>query len=245
MQRVKNSTIEWLPFLQHNQAIIGSSTRIGGKSTGKFQSLNLGLNTQDNVKTIEQNRTLFFNTIAPKMHIVYLNQTHSSCILDADAPNFKNFSAADGIFTTQKNKLLCITIADCGSVLFCDEAFTVVCAIHCGWRGVKDGIIQNALKILSEKVDLSTVSAYLGPMIRCAHYEVGKEFLGYFSSEYFSEKNGKLYFDLNNLIINSLLRGGIGSVQDCGYDTFATPELFFSYRRDANTGRMCTFIGLK
>jgi len=82
-------------------------------------------------------------------------------------------------------------------------------------------------------------------MIRCSNYEVGKEFLGYFGSEHFKESNGKLFLDLNNVILTTLMRANIGSVIDCGIDTYLSPETFYSHRLNNTTGRMCAFIGLK
>jgi len=237
--------IKWLSIKDDDEIIAGFSTRNGGFSKDNYNGLNIGLNTKDSKSDIHKNRTLLFSTIAPSMQIIHLNQTHSNIIHSIDSDNFKVFSDGDGLITTLKNKLLCITIADCGSVLFHDEQNSVACAIHCGWKGTKDGIIQSALDLLSDYTDLSTIHAYVGPMIRCMSYEVGKEFLNYFDSEYFKEQNGKLYFDLNQVIISKLFRANLASITDCGIDTFTSPDTYYSHRYNNNTGRMCAFIGLK
>lgn len=232
-------------FENTNDIIVGVSTRKGGYSNGSYESLNLGINTNDEKALVLQNREVFFSSFPPEMQIIHLNQTHSNIVHNCDSELFKVFCDGDGLISQQKNKLLCITIADCGSVLFHDKDFTVACAIHCGWKGTQSGIIESALIEISKITDLQNIHAYLGPMIRCSNYEVGREFLNYFDSEYFKEHNGKLYFDLNQLIISKLLKANLASVTDCGFDTFSEPELFFSHRRDSNSGRMCAFIGLK
>ena len=237
--------IKWISFLDNPQVTIGASTRIGGYSKTSYEGLNVGINTADNPTIIEKNRSLLFSSVAPSMQVFHLNQTHSNILHNVDNESFTMFCDGDGLLTTEKNKLLCITIADCGSVLFHDEDNTIACAIHCGWKGTQKGIIQSALDQLSQWTDLDKIHAYIGPMIRCSNYEVGKEFLSYFDSEYFKENNGKLFFDLNQVIISKLLRANLASVNDCGFDTFSSPETFYSHRYNNTTGRMCAFIGLK
>ena len=237
--------LKWLSYIDNEQIIAGISTRQGGFSQDGYESLNLGINTADSVENISKNRSRFFTTVAPTMDVIHLNQTHSSLVLNADDNSFKLFSDGDGLITTTKNKLLSITLADCGSVLFHDDTFSVICAIHCGWKGTKLGIINTALEMLSTYTNLENIHAYIGPMIRCSNYEVGKEFLEHFSSEYFKESNGKLYLDLNQVIISKLFRANLASITDCGFDTFSEPDLFFSHRRNALRGRICAFIGLK
>jgi YfiH family protein len=236
---------KWLSFIDNEQIIAGISTRQGGFSQDGFESLNLGINTTDRLETISRNRSRFFSTVAPSMEVIHLNQTHSSIVLNTDDDSFKLLSDGDGLITTTKNKLLTITLADCGSVLFHDDTYSVIGAVHCGWKGTKLGIINSALDMLSRYTDLENIHAYIGPMIRCSSYEVGKEFLEHFSSEYFKESNGKLYLDLNQVIISKLFRANLASITDCGFDTFTEPDLFFSHRRNPQSGRMCAFIGLK
>ena len=245
MDIISKNGLKYLSFNENAHVLAGVSTRIGGYSTGEYSELNVGINTKDDKESIKRNREHLFNTIAPNMQVCHLNQTHSALIQDVDNHEYEVFCNGDGLITTERNKLLCITIADCGSVLFHDDEFTVACAIHCGWRGTRDGIVGEALRLLAQWTDLSNIHAYIGPMIRQPSYEVGKEFTTMFNSAFFSEKGGKLTFDLNAFIINTLSRAGITSISDCGYDTFQSSELFFSHRRYASTGRMCAFIGLK
>jgi len=245
MDFISKNNITWLSYFNNFQALAGVSTKTGGFSTGNYEGLNVGLNTADDKTIIQKNRELLFTTVAPQMEVIHINQTHSNIIHNTQDSSFKIFSDGDGLITTERNKLLCITLADCGSVVFHDEDFTVVCAIHCGWKGTQTGIIQAAINELLKHTELDKIHAYVGPMIRCSNYEVGKEFLGYFGSEHFKESNGKLFLDLNNVILTTLMRANIGSVIDCGIDTYLSPETFYSHRLNNTTGRMCAFIGLK
>jgi len=244
MDFITKNGVTWFSFSQNSRLLAGFSTRIGGFSKGEYASMNLGINTNDDKEIIDRNRNLFFNTVALGFKVNYLNQIHTADILNVDSPDFRMFCEGDGLFTTSRNALLSVTIADCGSVLFHDENFSFACAIHCGWKGVQQGIISKAVELISQYADLSNVSAYIGPMIRCPHYEVGREFLNYFDPGYFVDKDGKLYFDLNMYIINKLTRSGISSIVDCGFDTYFSPEYFFSHRRNNAAGRIVAFIGI-
>jgi YfiH family protein len=245
MNFLQKKNITYLSYIDNASILAGVSTRIGGYSTGEYSTMNLGINTQDDPLLVRKNREHFFSSIAPSFEIIHLNQTHSATVHDADTPTFQSFSDGDGLITTETGKLLCVSIADCGSVIFHDDLFTIACAIHCGWRGTKSGIIQEALRLLSQWTDLSNIHAYIGPMIRQSSYEVGQEFSSMFGSEYFSDQAGRRMFDLNALIINTLTRAGLSSISDCGYDTYQEPSLFFSHRRSPHAGRMCAFVGLK
>jgi len=157
MDFVIKNDIKWLSILENTELTAGFSTRIGGYSKGSYGGLNIGLNTNDDASKIAKNRELLFKTIAPSMVDFYLNQTHSNLVHNIDLDSFKIFCNGDGLVTTQKNKLLCITIADCGSILFHDDKNSIVCAIHCGWKGTQLGIIQNALDQLSKYTDLENI----------------------------------------------------------------------------------------
>lgn len=232
---------EWI---NNGKCLAGFSTRKGGVSNGVYSSMNVGLHSKDERQNILANRIKLFDSVAPNFDVVNLHQIHSSDIVEVDA-NFKNDTEADGFFTTCRNTLLTISIADCGSVLFHDKEFTIIAGLHCGWRGTKDGIIQNMIKKLSSFVDPKNLTAYIGPMISKDNYEVGREFLDYFPHRFIEARNDSLYLDLNGRVEALLRESNVGTIFNAQLDTFSNQELFFSYRRDGQTGRMCSFIGLK
>lgn len=231
-------------WIENEHCIAGFSTRKGGASTGVYASMNTGLHSADNPALVLQNRATFFNALAPQCSIAHLRQIHSAKIVRVDS-SFVNDTEADGFFTTQKGVVLSISIADCGSVLFHDKHFSLIAALHCGWRSTRDGIIQNMLAELSSFVDPSELTAYIGPMIAQENYEVGSEFLDYFPKKFLATQNGSLHLDLNGCVEELLKAQGVGSIFNPKIDTYSKPDLFFSYRRDGLTGRMCSFIGLK
>lgn len=245
IKQVFENDISWFSFIDNEFITAGFSTLKGGYSTDSFLGLNVGLNTTDNVENVIKNRTLLFNFVAPKMDVYYLNQVHSNILYDISCEIFVKSSDGDALFCDKKNQLLCVTIADCGSILFYDTAYTVIAAVHCGWKGTKDGVIENTIEKLSKHSSLENITACIGPMIHCENYEVGAEFYDFFDKTYFKNINNRLTFDLHAVIIDTLKQNGVSRIIDSNMDTYSNPDLFYSHRRNNCTGRMCAFIGLK
>ncbi len=237
---ITKNNISYIEFLRNKKCIVGVSTRLGGVSTGNYASLNLGLNTGDNPENVQENRQQFFNTIAPNCEIAYLTQTHSNIVRYVDE-HFKNGIEGDALFTCTPNILLSITTADCGAVVLHDRNFTIVAAIHCGWRGLHSHIIEKTILEMSAFVNPQNLSAYIGPSIAQKNYEVGEEFFDYFPAEYIASENGQYFFNINQYIVNSLHSANVGKVINTELDTFSETKYFFSYRRYSETGRMSIF----
>lgn len=231
-------------WLDTDTCIAGFSTRKGGVSSGVYESMNTGLHSKDDAKNVKQNRQLFFDVVAPGFRVANLKQIHSADIVRVDS-FFCNDVEADGFYTTEKGVILSVSIADCGSVLFHNDDFSLIAGLHCGWKGTRDGIIQNMVKILSGFSHPQSLTAYVGPMIQQENYQVGEEFLGFFPRQFFCQKEGSYYFDLNSCVEQILHDCNVGTVYNAKLDTFSNKDLFYSYRRDGQTGRMCSYIGLK
>lgn len=239
-----DAVIPYYEFIHNDSCIAGFSTRKGGKSKSEFAGLNLGLNTEDNPENVENNRRSFFQQVAPYHKVMHLTQTHSGTVLQVEH-DFKNGSEADAFYTTNKHILLTITTADCGAILLHDADYRVAAAIHCGWHGAKQEIIERTIAEISHIAPTENFIAYIAPMILVDNYEVGTEFLHYFDSQYLLKKEGKLYFDLNKKIVHSLQYAGIKTIHNSHIDTYTQSELFYSYRKNNTTGRLCSFIGLQ
>jgi len=244
MELTDKNGISYLSYIDNQKISAGFSSRIGGVCKGKISGLDLGLFTESAEKDIIQNRRLFFEAVAPEMQIANLKQTHSTDIWTVEDVNSIP-AEGDGLITKNKNILLCVAAADCGSVIFHDNDYSVAAAIHCGWKGTRDGIVEKMLEKLSAYTDLKNISAYIGPMIHKSSYEVGTEFQDYFDSKYLTPKQDKFLLDLPLCIKDKLQEGGTGSVMLADFDTFSRTDLFYSYRKEGTTGRMLAFIGIK
>jgi hypothetical protein len=135
--------------------------------------------------------------------------------------------------------VLGVRTADCVPVFFWDAVNRVAGIAHGGWKGVKDGIINQMLKIFEKKcgTKMGDLRIAIGPSIRKCCYEVGNEFLGYFPGFYKGKDASKGRLDLVGVIKSRLLKRGVleSHIQDTGLCTVCENKKFFSYRMEAQT----------
>lgn len=221
------------------------TTRAGGISTGSYASLNLGDHVKDNPLHVAHNRQLLSPFLPTEP--VWLQQVHGIRVIDASTSSC--LETADASFSTRK-EVVCVTMtADCLPVLLCDEAGTVVAAIHAGWRSLCDGVIEAAVEVMPGEA--SHLMAWLGPAIGPEAFEVGGEVRQQFivqdaqAEAAFRPHGNKWLGDLYTIARRRLQSSGITRIYGGGRCTYSEPESFFSFRRDGDTGRMATFIWLE
>ncbi|MDA3883183.1 MAG: peptidoglycan editing factor PgeF [Bacteroidales bacterium] len=239
----KYGNISFVSCRSNPLCIGGFSTRNGGVSKGPYYSLNLGLQTGDKESAVTENRQRFCNAIAPGYKVVHVEQIHSNIVQYVDKEY--EVTQGDAFFTQEKNVLLTISTADCAPILIHDEEYSIIAAIHCGWRGAREKIIEQTIAQLSLYVSPENLRAYIGPMIQQSSYEVGAEFDALFPRQFIKKESGKRYFDLNSYIEDVLVESGVGRITNTRLCTYSNPDMFFSHRRDGDTGRMVSFIGLE
>ena len=155
----------------HNVSTL-STTREGGVSKAPYNSLNLGLHVNDSQANVLKNRSVL-NNFLPNPAI-WLNQIHSADVITVDQQfDFNKLHNADALYTRLVDQPLAIMTADCLPILLASNDGTEVAAIHGGWRGLKQGIIQNALKCFNAKPE--NIYAWIGPAIGPDQFEVGVE----------------------------------------------------------------------
>ena len=159
-------------------------------------------------------------------------------------------------FSVQKGKVCAVLTADCLPVLLCDQSGTMVAAIHAGWRGLCDGIIETSITKLRHATGVkpSALLAWLGAAIGPSAFVVGNEVRAQFIAQdkqaehAFEWRGGLWYGDLYALACQRLNRQGVSQIFGGGVDsdfcTYTDSERFFSFRRDGVTGRMATVIWL-
>lgn len=217
----------------------GFFTRQGGVSSGMFSSLNVTFDKGDPPDNVRENRHRICQTMEtlPK-NLITLKQTHSTKVFfidEASSPDSKTESReGDAIITNVPGLLLGIQTADCVPILLTDTASQWIGAIHAGWKGAYEGIIDEVLKSLKQQgVNPATLVAALGPCIWQDSYEVSQEFYERFPPSFF--KTGKTdqhwYFDLPGYVTWRLQKAGVSQILPSVGDTFKGEDLFFSYRR--------------
>ena len=221
---------------------VAFSTRNGGVSEGPYESLNLGILTDDDQRRVAENRGLLASEIRLDPARVAMGwQVHGTDLLDWDAPpdegGYASPGAAlarvDGHTTTVAGLGLLVLVADCLPVALIAPGRAAM--VHCGWRGLAGGIVERALAGFDE-----TPAAAIGPGIGRCCYEVGDEVLVEFarsagSLEGVSE--GRM-LDLRAIVRRKLEAAGVSRIEDVDLCTSCRPDLFFSHRRDRGvTGR--------
>lgn len=173
-------------------------------------------------------------------NLVMVKQVHGSAIVVAGRPDPELLETpADGLITKTPGLVLGVRTADCVPVFFWDPVQKVAGIAHGGWKGVKDGIIAQMLKIFEKScgTKMGDLRVAIGPSIRKCCYEVGKEFLGHFPGFYRAKDAAKGHLDLVGVIKSRLLKRGIpeSQVHDTGLCTVCENKKFFSYRMETQT----------
>jgi polyphenol oxidase len=235
-----------------------TTTRIGGISLPPFGSLNLGSRTGDDLNNIIENRRRIIKgeNIPSEPH--WLNQTHSTTVLDISKIQVKPATGmigdteqleADGSYTTRANQVSVVLTADCMPVLFCSAEGKQVAAAHAGWRGLCHGILEETAKKF--KCNTNEILVWLGPAISVQKFEVGvevkKQFEEYNQNAHHAfklidAKQQKYLADLYMIAKQRLNAIGISQIYGGNYCTHTEHDLFYSYRRENKTGRMATMI---
>jgi hypothetical protein len=225
------------------------STRMGGVSIAHFASLNFGAHVGDDPIAVAENRQLLSAYLPTEP--VWVNQVHGVDVIDAAVSSC--LQNADASFTTKPN-VVCVTMtADCLPLLLCDKKGSVVAAVHAGWRGLCDGVIEAA--IAKMQVSPSEILVWLGPAIGPNAFEVGDDVREQFlvkdsQAELAFKRNGDKWMCNLYLIARQRLNN-LGVMQVYGasvnedFCTYTDKARFFSFRRDNVTGRMASMIWLE
>lgn len=219
------------------------TTRIGGFSKGPYQSLNLGDHVGDDPLIVAANRQLLTQFVPTEP--VWMRQVHGTQVIDAALASC--LPEADAAFARAPETVCCVMTADCLPILLCDHTGSVVAAVHAGWRGLLNGVIETA--VVSMQASPPDLMAWLGPAIGSGAFEVGDEVRTAFvdvdenSRHAFAAlENGKWLADIYLLARQRLAAMGVNEIYGGDFCTYSDATRFFSYRRDQVTGRMATLI---
>jgi YfiH family protein len=222
------------------------------------EGLNVGWGADDDPEAVRENRRRAVEAVAPGAGLVTLHQTHSPDALYVTEP-FPDDARphADAMVTNRPGLLLGILTADCAPVLFADREAGVIGAAHAGWKGAFSGVVEATVAEMERRgAQRSRIAAAVGPCIARRSYEVDEAFLRRFAeadaeNERFfgASREGHHHFDLEGFVLSRLAEAGLSTVEALGQDTYAQPDLFFSYRRathlaEPTYGRQISLIAL-
>ena len=234
---------------EHASGVVhGFSTRLGGVSTGIYESLNLGSTRGDDSEHVRENYRRFFAAVGADLSTVAMtNQVHSDVVRPVTTADIKaglldpEPYEADGLVTDIPGVALVIFSADCLPILLYDPVRRVIAAVHAGWRGTAAGIVERAVEKMSfygcRPVD---ILAAIGPGISQCCFETHEDVpnamttaLGVRATPFLSPiENGKFKVDLKGINALRLERAGlhtehISVATDC---TACLPEKYWSHR---------------
>ncbi len=220
------------------------TTRAGGFSTSPFDSLNLALHVGDDPGHVAQNRQLLQQELNLPAEPGWINQTHGIHAVTLEQESSRD---ADAAITRVRGIVAVVMTADCLPILICNRDGNEVAAVHAGWRGLQAGVIQAALAKM--KSPSGKLLAWIGPGISQACFEVGAEVRAAFIDSmqdgqpfFKANRKGHWLCDLAGLAELVLKRQGVIDVYRAPNCSYRDAELFFSYRRNATTGRMASLI---
>jgi YfiH family protein len=225
------------------------TTREGGVSVGPYASLNLGGHCGDQPLAVAQNRQRVALQVgaAPR----WLKQVHGVRVVEMEQGRLDTEPEADAALTRQPGVPVAVMTADCLPLLFCHRHQPLVAAVHAGWRGLCQGVIESTVEALHANPE--DLLVWLGPAIGPAAYEVGDEVRSAFvakypvcASEFHPMASGKWLANLYGLAWQRLKRLGVEQIYGGTECTYSDSARFFSHRRDGGTtGRMASIIWME
>jgi len=220
-----------------------TTLRTGGVSVMPYDSLNPATHVGDDADCVRENRHRIKTMLALPAEPVWLEQTHSNLAIDAGQSN--TVQQADASVTNVAGVVCAVMTADCLPLLICSNDGKKIAAIHAGWKGLLASIISNTLAALAT----TDVLVWLGPAIGADCFEVGAEVRTAFVEKFapftagFTQTSEHKYLaNIYQLARIELAARGVEAVYGGDFCTFTDTERFYSYRRDAQTGRMATLI---
>lgn len=195
-----------LPWLLH-----AFSTRVMARGSNASMGLDLSLHHGVSAERLrgERNRRRFVAQLgASAFSLAMLRQIHSTNTfevrrdsggkLDYRPPGVLSrgrvepesaaaeLRAGDALLTRQPGILLSVRTADCLPVLIVDPRGRAVAAVHAGWRGALERIVEKSVGEMRRAFDSRPpdLFAAIGPGIRVCCYEVGPEVVDAFRGRF-------------------------------------------------------------
>ncbi len=203
----------------------------------------MALNVGDRIKSVMKNRKQLCEQLELKSEPQWLTQVHGCDV--AVLEGAPRDIVADGVVCFNSDCICTLLTADCLPVFFCDRQGTRVGLAHAGWRGLNSGILSAVVEALD--CEPCHLMSWLGPAIGPRAFRVGEEVRTLFAKEdalaFLPDGMGKWMANIYVLARQQLMRLGVNFIGGGSYCTYYDSR-FYSYRRDAVTGRMANVIWL-
>ena len=253
---MKTSKHEWVqpnnnllafPALLSPLLFHGVFKRFPGVSPPPWDARNVSFGLGDDPENVRVNREDIKKALGCK-HLVSAKQVHESrvFVIKENPQTDLEVEGFDGLITNVGGLGLMIQQADCQAVMLFDPKKIAVGIAHVGWRGSVADIIARTISAMhhafaTEPDDLiSAISPSLGPC--CAEFVNYALELPVSLHDYQVRPN---YFDFWAISRDQLCAAGLRpeNIHNAAICTCCDRD-YFSYRRDRETGRFASVIGI-
>lgn len=222
------------------------TTRLGGVSTGIFDSLNLSQNRGDPTENVVEN----FRRIGDVLgftpdDVVNAKQIHSDIVARVAAADRGKLTVkdaspvCDALITDEPGIALYVSTADCTPILLHDPVTGAVGAAHAGWRGTASAIAAKTVEAMVAHfgTDPKNIRAAIGPNAGVCHFETDADVpeamikaFGDAVLPFIHPKGNKYYVNLKEINALILRRAGVADITVSDQCTMCRPDLFWSHR---------------
>ena len=177
-------------------------------------------------------------------------QVHGSRVVAVDGST-TDVGEADGLVTTDPSIAVAVRTADCAPVLLvAGEGVPVVGAIHAGWRGLLEGVVERGVQAMTE-LGVTALTAVIGPAIGPECYEFSPADLDAVAARYGDDVRGHTgtggpALDLVAGVRAALRGAGVAdeAITAVGTCTACDAGRWFSHRARAEPERMASAVWL-
>lgn len=212
---------------------VAFTTRHGGVSEGPYESLNLGVLTDDAPEHARENRRRLCAAVGADTERLAMNRQVHAATVNRAAPG-ECGREGDGLWTDEAGVPMLKLTADCLPVVLARRNGSPGLALlHAGRLGLLDGILEAGVTALGGK----RLAAAVGPGIGPCCYEVGDDIADAYRARFGATALRGRNLDLWTVAERVLCDAGVESVERIDVCTACSSD-FFSHRRDKGvTGR--------
>ena len=221
------------------------TTRMGGVSSGIFDSMNIAIKEGESEENVRKNIAILASALGfDAENLICTRQTHSDIVRVVSKADHidifhRDYPECDALVTNDPGTALMIYTADCTPMLFHDPVTGAVGAAHAGWRGTVSAIGAKTVEAMVAHFGCKRedIRAAIGPNIGFCHFEtdadVPQALRNAFGDavEHFILESGEKYYvnlkEINALILRS---AGVGHIEISRSCTVCENTRFWSHR---------------
>lgn len=242
----------------HTNSVVAGITL---KDDTFLEAHNMALHVCEDPSAIIHNRQQLATSLNMNLaQFVCAEQTHSSNFHKVERKDVGAGSTTmddaimntDGLYTFEKNVVLCSFSADCVPVFLYDETRGMVGAIHSGWQGTVKEITRKMVTHLLEQEQLQKehIHVHIGMALSQERFEVDRDVYDRFAAlryaddfMYFNAQTSKYHIDNQLTVKQQCIIAGIPA-ENITIDNTCTfnSAQGFSYRQDRQAGRHLSYI---